>query len=325
MILEDATFEKFGYFPSGLKPQSGKRILMACDKCGKVRIAKKSHYHALCKSCAQKGKHLTEAAKQNMRGPRIVGINEVDLRRMYDVEEMSQEVIAIFYGTTGPTICHRMKEYGIEARAKSELLRIYPINEDFFKEWTNESAWLFGWAVGDGCYTDGYRLRFHIASRDREVLNKFKAVLKSEHPILDRCTWDKIHKRLKYSAELDFNSKILANEIKTLSYADIPDVYLSDFVRGFWEAEGSVYWDKIVKSLFTNSNKQILDYIKNTLSQSDIVKRGYFYVDKNKVWRLTFGVNDSISLYHYLYDNCGDLYLQRKKDRFEELLEGRLG
>lgn len=325
MILEDATFEKFGYFPSNLKPQSGKRILTICDKCSKVRIAKKSHYHALCKSCAHKGKHFTEAEKQNMRRPRIVEIEEVDLRRMYEVEEMTQEAIAEVFSTTGATVCHRMKEYGIEARTKSELSRIYPLNEDFFKEWTNESAWLFGWAVGDGCYTDGYRLRFHIASRDREVLNKFKHVLKSEHPILDRCAWNEKHEHLKYSAELDLNSKALANDIKALSYFDVPKACLPDFIRGFWEAEGGVYWDKEIKSKFINTNKEILDYIKNTLSQSDIVKRGYFHVKKNKVWELTFSVNDSISLYHYLYDNCGDLYLQRKKDRFEELLEGRLG
>lgn len=55
MILEDATFKAFGYYPSELKPKSHKRIIAACDDCGKVRIASKAAYHSLCISCALKG------------------------------------------------------------------------------------------------------------------------------------------------------------------------------------------------------------------------------------------------------------------------------
>jgi G:T-mismatch repair DNA endonuclease (very short patch repair protein) len=62
MILEEETYKKFGYYPSDLKPQSGKKILAACDGCGKVREFGKSDYHTLCgscamKSCAKKGKN----------------------------------------------------------------------------------------------------------------------------------------------------------------------------------------------------------------------------------------------------------------------------
>ena len=55
MILEKETYEKYGYYPSKLKPQSHKKILVACDDCGKVRIASKHGYRALCRSCVRKG------------------------------------------------------------------------------------------------------------------------------------------------------------------------------------------------------------------------------------------------------------------------------
>lgn len=45
---------------------------------------------------------------------------------------------------------------------------------------------------------------------------------------------------------------------------------------------------------------------------------------KDNGWRLGFSVNDSIALYHFLYDNCGDLFLPRKKEKFEELMERQL-
>jgi G:T-mismatch repair DNA endonuclease (very short patch repair protein) len=55
MILEEETFKKFGYYPCDLTRRSGKRILAACDKCGKIREINKDSYCACCKSCAQKG------------------------------------------------------------------------------------------------------------------------------------------------------------------------------------------------------------------------------------------------------------------------------
>jgi hypothetical protein len=56
MILEEETFEAFGYYPSKLTYGSNKRMLVACDDCGEIRETSKHAYHALCKSCALKGK-----------------------------------------------------------------------------------------------------------------------------------------------------------------------------------------------------------------------------------------------------------------------------
>lgn len=59
-ILEEETYRRFGYYPRDLKPQSHKRILAACDKCGKIRETSKNHYCALCRSCPRKGTHFTK-------------------------------------------------------------------------------------------------------------------------------------------------------------------------------------------------------------------------------------------------------------------------
>ena len=68
MILEEATFEAFGYYPKDLKPQSAKKILAVCDECGDVRVISKHNYRALCRSCSQKGKGKmhTEEAKSKI-------------------------------------------------------------------------------------------------------------------------------------------------------------------------------------------------------------------------------------------------------------------
>ena len=50
MILEEETFEKFGYYPSDV---SGQPILVACDECGAIRTIIKRYNHRLCRICSQ--------------------------------------------------------------------------------------------------------------------------------------------------------------------------------------------------------------------------------------------------------------------------------
>lgn len=55
MILEEETYERFGYYPSDLSHCSGKTIMVKCEDCGKIREVKVYNYSAFCVSCARKG------------------------------------------------------------------------------------------------------------------------------------------------------------------------------------------------------------------------------------------------------------------------------
>lgn len=52
MILEQETFDEYGYYPHELAPQSHKPILAICDDCGKPRATSKHNYRLLCPSCS---------------------------------------------------------------------------------------------------------------------------------------------------------------------------------------------------------------------------------------------------------------------------------
>ena len=73
VVLEGETFKKFGYYPNELKSNSTKRILVACDECGKIREIRKGSYRSLCKACAKKGvknpfynRHHSEETKKKI-------------------------------------------------------------------------------------------------------------------------------------------------------------------------------------------------------------------------------------------------------------------
>lgn len=62
MILEDATYDAFGYYSRDLKLQSAKLIIVACELCGEFRITSKNQYHTFCSSCSHR---LGEAIKSD--------------------------------------------------------------------------------------------------------------------------------------------------------------------------------------------------------------------------------------------------------------------
>ena len=64
MILEEETFKKYGYYPDDLKPESHKKIIVICEKCKKIRITSKHHYHSLCKSCSHQKPKIRRICKQ---------------------------------------------------------------------------------------------------------------------------------------------------------------------------------------------------------------------------------------------------------------------
>ena len=66
MILEDATYEAYGYYPKDLLHHSGKPILAYCDLCGEFKVTRKRSYRTFCMSCSLKGKIVSDDAKHNM-------------------------------------------------------------------------------------------------------------------------------------------------------------------------------------------------------------------------------------------------------------------
>jgi len=259
-------------------------------------------------------------------GRRIEGIDEDDLRRMYDVEGMTEREIASYYGVSHRTIQERMKEYNIKPRLSSEVKRQYSINHDFFKSWTPESAWLYGWAIGDGNFTRKDYLHFRLSAIDKEVLFKFRDVLDSEHPVYDFLSHGHEMSRIQ------FNSITLVKDLKRLHYRDVPRQYFKYWLRGFFEAEGSVYWHKenhnsrggSIHASIGQNDYEILDYILQTLRDEGVIKGGSIHKLKN-TWLLKFGTRDSISLCRYIYSGyCKNIYLKRKKEKFEMLMERQL-
>ena len=66
MIDEDRTMQLFGYTSDDLLPKSNKKIVAVCEECGKYRVLVKNGCRDLCRSCAGKGRIISEEHKLNL-------------------------------------------------------------------------------------------------------------------------------------------------------------------------------------------------------------------------------------------------------------------
>ena len=162
---------------------------------------------------------------------------------MYEEQELNQQQIADYYGVDRGTIDNRIREYEIKKRTMSEsktipnaAYRKHHVKVDFFDTWSPETAWVYGWILGDG-YVGDRSIFIGLARRDKDVLFKIQEILCSDHPVEDYVGNGFINSDM---SKIRIHSKSLSDSFRKIRYTDIPEVYFSDFLRGFFEAEGNI-------------------------------------------------------------------------------------
>ena len=120
------------------------------------------------------------------------------------------------------------------------------------------------------------------------------------------------------------------NKSLTIKLPKVPDVYLKDFVRGYFDGDGHVSTgmynrkgratkNHLLFCGFTSGSKDILLELHQRLKQLQIVAGGSLFFKEG--FRLGFVNEDALRLYGFLYKNrLNSLYLPRKKKVFEEYI-----
>lgn len=208
-------------------------------------------------------------------------------------------------------------------------------NEDFFKNWTPEMAYVLGFFVADGNMIKNKRGAHFIELQitDKNLLYRIRRILRSNHKITER----RRNKRWKKSYRLQIGSKIVFNDLskigltpnksKTINLPHIPNKYFSHFVRGYFDGDGCVTichyirkdrnnkeCDKILSG-FVSGSQKFLEALHLKLKNLANITGGSFY--ENKGYRLFFSNKDTRKLYNFMYNSMSsDLFLDRKKEKF---------
>jgi intein-encoded DNA endonuclease-like protein len=214
------------------------------------------------------------------------------------------------------------------------------IDKNFFKTWNSEMSYILGFMYADGNIMQNKRgaYFFAIYSSDKELLLQMLKYMKSEHKLSKRKGLDKP----SYSFQIGskemcsdlINLGLTPNKSKRMNLPIVPKKYFSDFIRGYFDGDGSVWSGLVHKDrkisthtisvTFTSASADYLKSIHKELKLLN-VKGGAIYVDKRGNYaRLVFSTLDSLKLYEIMY-NVGDkLVLNRKKLVFENFLKLRV-
>ena len=192
----------------------------------------------------------------------------------------------------------------------------YHINQDYFKVWSHDMAYIFGLWFADGYIYGGQMFDITVKAKDKYILKRI-----AERLNYSRSLYDEVNRQV---ARINFSCPVIYNDLLILNggteqknkFPDIPDVYMHDFIRGYFDGSGSkisLVRNKRINCTFEGRSKQFREKLLEILKTEAGVTSGSF--DQiNRV--LKFGTRDTIKIGKYLYRDNPELFLLRKKKKF---------
>src|SRR3989344_36374 len=214
----------------------------------------------------------------------------------------------------------------------------YKVNEDFFKKWSSKMAYVLGYIYADGHLEDATYIRgkyLRVTSTDNDSIVNIKRLLDSEHKIVIS---PKIGNR-KEQYLLRIGSHVIFNDLlehgvcprKSLiiELPNIPDKYLGDFVRGYFDGDGCIHLEtkngsiRCMRTIFTSGSRKYLVQLAGLLSSSAEITPRKIY-ESQRAYQLRYNTRDSEKLFLLMYKNKKDcVFLERKYELFNKYFNYR--
>jgi hypothetical protein len=129
--------------------------------------------------------------------------------------------------------------------------RKYKANDDFFKIWSHNMAYVLGFWMADGCMY-GKNIIFSQHVKDKDLLFAIAKEMGATNPVITKGNYSK----------LVISSEILAKDLVKLGgkerksldidFPNIPEEFLPDFIRGLWDGDGCISYNKRAKAYSSN-------------------------------------------------------------------------
>lgn len=212
---------------------------------------------------------------------------------------------------------------------KSHHSRKYTLNEDFFSSWSPSMAYVLGFWYADGNiqHIRSYRVRFY--SNDLDHLITLKSILDSGNPvtqrvrrgIIENCFCLTVHSKKLFKSLVKLGAE--TNKSTTLVFPLVPYKYLRDFIRGYFDGDGSVhtitykatkngkYYTEI-RSNFTCGSKKFLETLREKLHINLRLANRIIGQYGPHQFKLAYGQKDTYKLLRYMYYSGHPASLRRK-------------
>ena len=195
------------------------------------------------------------------------------------------------------------------------------VDEDFFKTWVPEMAYIFGFWIADGNMGRNNN-KISFSSSDYDLIKMIKFTLNSGHKIGN---WNNNFQLTIYNRTMHNDLLKLGGtpaKSLTIQFPEVPVKYLSHFIRGYLDGDGSFFVKKINKRkdkyLASNfvGNIDFLTVLKDRIKENANIDLTSFCIpNKNcnqRIYSLQYFGKKAIALGDYIYQDSENLRLERK-------------
>ncbi len=334
-----------------------------CINCGTTEV--KHIAKGLCKKCyilnteAEHKKH-----PRHKRGVADDFLTKEKLLELYVEKRMSLTDIGKLAGCTRVNVHYKLKKFGIDARSKTDArtlaldkgkiktIRIDEFgneeevvfqkiryNENFFKEWSAEMAYVLGLIYTDGNLhirkaRSGYEMGIlTFAQKDKELVEKFLILMNCDATIrfkekreLENTTAGELYYFSIGNNDMAndlFRLGVTPNKSLDMEFPEIPDEYLRHFVRGLFDGDGSVYLEsnKSIRVKLLSGSRNFISTLNQKLIENGFSDRyisGGTPSTPNAYFIRYNSDIEAFKFYEYLFKDIPErMCYSRKKKIFE--------
>jgi intein-encoded DNA endonuclease-like protein len=251
------------------------------------------------------------------RLPRKRIIETTEVIKLYQNGEYTAN-IAKLANVSSRYIRMLLKENEVEMRPRGSWKRKYTLIEDYFKTWSNNMAYVLGFLIADGTVVRDNQ-SVTVAQKEKYILEEIKVELGSNQPIYkNKNTGVYI---------LSLNSKILKkdlmdihgvkpNKSSTIKFPYVPKEYMSHFIRGYFDGDGFIKYEKYFVS-FVGGSEVFMKSLRNVIEENGFETN---YTEHNTHYRVYVSGRRTIKLFSEWIYNDKELYLKRKYEAFQREL-----
>ena len=220
---------------------------------------------------------------------------------------------------------------------------VYKCNHNYFSNLTPGAMYWAGFLAADGNVDKKKnRICLALATKDKNHIEKFKKDLGLENPIIDSIRTDNresFKQAEYYNSKIRFTSKQIAQDLKnnfnitpakskTYQFPehlkDHPNLH--HFIRGLIDGDGWIYNSNSTTIGFCG-HAPVVEFVYKFLQEKfDLHDQGAFLIKKDSAGIFNFAtfnfckLSDLKKIINYLYQDCQDLYLERKYQVAQSIL-----
>ena len=270
----------------------------------------------------------------------------LELIELYDVQRVGLCNLSKQFHTGQDKIKAILQEHNIHVRTHRESKFQYPFNENYFDNIdTPDKAYFLGFI-----YADGFIIKNHEKGRGHDILGitlaetepleKINRYIECDKPIFsfiqDGYKEDSQKYRLIFPSDHLVKSleKWGCTERKTFTIkfpTFLPEDLVHHFIRGYFDGDGSVF-----RHIVKNNGKEYNNlgvticgtesFLTDLICAAKLPENGLYkeYRRETDCCEIKLASNiRCLNFYHYMYNDAKDLFLTRKRKKFENFIEER--